>query len=92
MIAFYNELQLFLMTFPISFVEEVMLPKMNAATINKRTLREYVCWLGLTLFMGRFEGISNHCLWFSKEPITVDKGAPFWLNEWMSGNCYENIM
>ena len=43
--------------------------------------------------MGCFEGVSEHCQWFSKEPITVDKGAPFGLNEWMSGNCcYKETM
>ena len=76
MIAIFNELQLFLMTFPISFVKELMRPKMNAATINKISLREYVCLLGLTFFMGCFKGISDCCQWFSKEPIIVDKGAP----------------
>ena len=81
MIATYDELQLFLMTFLMNSVKEVMLPKMNAATINKITLRQYVCWLGLTFFKGCFEGVSDHHQWFSKGPITVDKHAPFWLNE-----------
>ena len=48
-----------------------MLPKMNAATINKVKLREYVSLLGLTFFIGYFEGVSDHCHWFSKEPITM---------------------
>ena len=77
--------------FPTNFVS-VILPKMNAATINKISLREYVYWLGLTVIMGCFEGISHHHQWFSKEPITVDKGAPFCLNKWMVGNQYKEIM
>ena len=69
------------MTFPISFAKKVILPKMNAATTNKISLREYVCWLGLTFFMGHFKEIPDHHQWFSKEPITVDKGPPFQLIE-----------
>ena len=42
--------------------------------------------------MGHFEGISDRWQWFSKKSITVDEGAPFWLNELLSDNCYEKIM
>ena len=73
-------------------MNEVMLPKMHAAIINKITLKEYVCWLGLTFFMGCFEGVSDCHQWFSKEPITVDECAPFWLNEWICGERYDEIM
>ena len=81
MISIYNELHFLFLTFLISSMKEVMLPKMNAAKINKITLREYISLLGLTFFMGYLEGILDHHQWFSKEPITVNKGAPFWLNE-----------
>ena len=74
----YDELALFLMTFPKEYITKTLLPTLNIS------LKEYVRWLGLTFFMACFEGVSNRKEWWSNSEPTREPGAPFRLINWMT--------
>ena len=74
------------LTDPKEYITKTLLPTLNIS------LREYVCWLGLTFFMACFEGVSNRKEWWSNSEPTREPGAPFRLINWMSGRRYDQIL
>ena len=42
--------------------------------------------------MACFDGITNRKLWWSKKPVSMFEGALFWLNKYMSGAWFEEII
>ena len=45
---------------------------------------EYFCWVGILLFMSCFKGVQQD-EWFANTPVLREYGAPYWLNDLMSG-------
>ena len=90
----YDELALFLMTFPLTYIKDILIPTMNKSlpSKDKMSLRKYIQWLGIIFFMAYFQGVSDPKQWFSKEPPKREGGVPFCCNDWMSNNQYEQIM
>ena len=80
-----DELELFRMAMPEEWVVDVVLPATNAIIEgDKLSLQDFYCFVGCHFFMACFEGISDRRLWWSSKPITIDEGAPFRLNNYMS--------
>ena len=81
-----EELSLFRMCFPESWVKEVLIPATNAEIRDGEdlTLSEFYRYLGCHFFMACFEGVSDRRMWWSAKPITMNEGAPFRLTEYMS--------
>ena len=46
LIAEYDELQLFMMAFPVKFLIDVLLPMANQSMMNEMDLSEFFVWLG----------------------------------------------
>ena len=95
-IKHYDELQLFQICFPMEYLKEVVVPETNKRlrkTKNKTLkLPEFITFLGLTLYMACYEGISDRDLWWSQETVSPKSGAPFRLGTYMSNNRYSDIM
>ena len=77
LIAEYDELQLFMMAFPVKFLIDVLLPMANQSMMNEMDLSEFFVWLGCIFFMACHPGVSDRRLWWSKKEISPREGAPF---------------
>ena len=73
-----DELALFCMCFPESFLFKVTLPAatdhIKGDTVN---LSEFYVWLGCRFYMACFYGQSDFQKWRSTRPIDMFDGAPF---------------
>ena len=92
MVTEYDELALFMITFPMNYIMDTLLPMINKLLTQKVSLHEYVRWIGLTFSVGCYKGRSNCKQWFLRDPELREEGAPFHLNDWMTGNQYEQIL
>lgn len=84
---------MFLLLFPMAFVQNVMLPKMNEALEGGFiiTYGEFLRFLGLCFFMATCSGFSRgDC--FSTTEINCRSGAPYRLTCWMSANRFNQIL
>ena len=84
-------LQLFKRLFPKKFMEEVMIPTMNQSMNNPGSYGEFLCWLGLWILMSTVDGSNWWSFWSSKD-INMFEGASFRLTQYMSRNCFEEIL
>ena len=55
------------------------------------TYHELLCWMGLWVLISTVDGSNHHLLWSSKS-VNIYEGAPFWLGEYMSHTCFEEIL
>jgi hypothetical protein len=90
-IASMTEFELFRMTFPVNFVEDVIIPTTNDKLGSPLKLGEFYKWLGCNFFMACFQGILDRKCWWSKEAISSYSGSPFWLNNAISFARYLEI-
>ncbi len=73
-----DKFALFQMAFPESFLIEVLIPQTNNNIDGKQlTFSEFYVWLGANFLLGCFEGIANRQDWWSMDPVTEFKGAPY---------------
>jgi len=80
-----DELALFRMCFPEKWVRETLLPATNKEIEGgPLSLSEFYVFLGCHFFMACFEGISDRRLWWSSKPISIEEGAPFRLQDYIS--------
>ena len=84
-------LQLFEHLFPKNFLQEVMIPTMNWKLSNPVSYGELLSWIGLWVLMSMVDGSDHQSFWSSKE-VNIYKGAPFLLMQFMSWNCFEEIL
>ena len=56
------------------------------------TTQEYIKWVGCWLYMSCWVGIRNQRDWWSTVAPSRHKGASFWLNNYISGNRFEQIL
>lgn len=88
-----SALDIWLVMFPIDFLEEVVIPQTNKKIKGEKlTFGEFIRWIGMWELMSCFVGIPSRRDWWSTQTITVDGGAPFRLNTYMSRNRFENIL
>ena len=52
---------------------------------------EWLCFLGIILFMSTFP-VSNRRDYWSSKPVNIEYGAPFRFNKWMTLNRFETIL
>jgi hypothetical protein len=90
-IAEMNELKLFRMCFPEKYINDVIIPETNKCLGTPMTLQEFYVWLGCIFYMACFEGVGNRVEWWLTTPIDMFKGAPFWLNRFITWNRYVEI-
>jgi hypothetical protein len=54
-------------------------------------MQEFYKWLGCHFFMACFQGIDNQDEWWSQQPISIFKGAPFRQSKFMTRNRFTDI-
>ena len=92
-IANMSPLQVFFLCYPKKYLTEVVIPATNPnLKLGPLDLRELVCFFGCIFYMSCFQGISDRKEWWSRSPPTMNSGAPFRLNKYMSGNRFEDIV
>jgi len=83
---------LFRLAFPESFIIEVLIPQTNKNIEGEElTLSEFYVWLGVNFLIGCCEGIVDRRDWWSTDPVTDFKGAPYRMSKYISGNRYDAI-
>ena len=90
-IAAKSEFELFRMTMPEQFIQDVVLPATNVFLTDEMTMGEFYKWLGCHFFMACFQGIKDRNDWWSTAPIDMFSGAPFRLNEFMTKRRFLEI-
>jgi hypothetical protein len=86
-----SALQLWMMAFPVDYLRDVVLPEINEVLEVRATLQEVLCHLGCFYYMACFTGIDDRRKWWSRDPPSMRGGAPFRLNEYMSGARFQAI-
>ena len=87
-----NELQLFLLCFPVKYLIDVVIPESNKHLAMPMTLKEFFVFLGAIFFMGCHPGVPNRDMWWSKKDISYEEGAPFRMNDFISITRFKAIM
>jgi hypothetical protein len=83
-VALMDELQLWLLCFPVEYIKDVVIAKLNEELDSPTDLQEFIVVLGCIHFMACYEGISDRRDWWSSKPISENEGAHFRLNKWIS--------
>lgn len=88
-----DKLALFRMCFPEEWVIGSLIPATNRelGRMAPLTLSEFYVWLGCHFFMCCYEGVSDRRMWWSAKPVSIDRGAPFRLNEFMSSLRFKEV-
>ena len=82
---------MFILLFPMDFVQNVMLPKMNKDLEGQPiTYGKFLCFLGLWFFVATCSGFS--IMFFSIIEIKFCAGAPYQLNCWILFNMFNQIL
>ena len=68
-----------------------MIPTMNWKLSNPVSYGELLSWIGLWVLMSMVDGSDHQSFWSSKE-VNIYEGAPFLLMQFMSQNCFEEIL
>jgi len=76
-VAEMNELELFLMCFPVKYIKSVIIPETNKHLQVPVSMQEFFVFIGCLFFMACHPGVEDRDSWWSTKPITPDKGAPF---------------
>jgi hypothetical protein len=87
-----DELELFLMCFPIKYIKNVVIPQSNKHLQVPITMQEFFVFIGCLLFMTCHPGVDDQDAWWSSRAISPNKSAPFCLNNYISKNCFKEIM
>ncbi|KAL3782253.1 hypothetical protein ACHAWO_010589 [Cyclotella atomus] len=90
-ISLMDELQLWLLCFPVEYIQNVVIKNVNKELETPTDIREFLTVLSCIHFMACYEGISNRREWWSLKPISEEDGAPFRLNQWISWTRFNNI-
>ena len=93
-VAEMNELKLFLLRFPVGFLQSTIIPEMNKhlAPAPNLTIHEFFVLVGCIFFMACHPGVADCDHWWSPKDISPSEGAPFHLNSYMSKNRFREIM
>jgi len=86
-------LQLFELFFPMEFVKDVMLPKMNERLEEEQaiTYGKWLCFIGLWFLMATTFSSNHHDFWANSEP-DMFTGIPWQLGHFMSRYCFDKIL
>ena len=86
-------LQVFFLCYPQKYLTEVVIPATNSnLTLGPTNLSEIISFFGCIFFMSCFQGVEERRDWWSKTPPSMESGAPFRLNEYMSRDRFEDII
>ena len=86
-------LQIFLLLLPKQMVQIIIAETnkiFNLTNTKKITYGEFLRWLGIQLLMSTCAGHSCRSFW-SMKPVSPFEGAPYCMNEYMSGRRFEAI-
>jgi hypothetical protein len=91
----FTKLDMFLLFFPYEYLEDVIVKETSKALVDQAhqpmTYGEFIRFLGCILFMSCFSGV-DRTDFFSSDPITMEKGAPYRLTQFMAGYRFQQIM
>jgi hypothetical protein len=91
-VAEMDELELFLLCFPVKYLKDVVIPQTNKHLTKYLSMQELFQFIGCILFMACHPGVEERDAWWSSKPISASEGAPFRLNDFMSRNRFKEIM
>lgn len=91
-VAEMDELELFLMCFPVKYIKSVIIPETNKHLQVPVTMQEFFVFLGCLFFMACHPGVEERDSWWSTKPVTPNEGAPFRLNSYMARSRFKGIM
>ena len=55
------------------------------------TIREFLCWIGIWLFLSTASVFWTQDFWLSR-PINRNEGAPYRINDWMARHRFDKIL
>ena len=84
-------LQLFECLFPWQYVEDVIIVKMNKKLKHPCSYGEFLRWIGIRVLISTVDGCDQHAFWSTKA-ISIYKGTPFWLGEFMTQSQFKEIL
>ena len=88
----YDELDVWLLAFPVQYLIDVVIPTTNPhLSLGVTTLNEFITYMGLRKYMSCYVGIEDYRDWWSREAPSMWKGAPWRFNEFMSLNRFNDI-
>ncbi len=91
-LAHYDELDTWLVCFPMRFLIDVVVPSTNPhLKMGVTTINEITTYLGLREYMSCFVGVEDYREWWSRDPPSMWKGAPWRFNEFMSISRFDDI-
>jgi hypothetical protein len=91
-VAELDELRLFMLCFPMDYIQNVLLPETNKYVSVEISLRGFFVFLGCLFFMACHPVDGERDVWWSKESISPKAGAPFRLNNYITRNRFKEIM
>ena len=84
-------MSIFLNMLPWDFFTKTILPETNKHLTNDLTVGEFLRFIGLWLIMATTEGNQRNDFWAST-PVSIFDGAPFRLNEYITGRRFKKIL
>lgn len=82
---------IFMTMIPWNYITTVLIPETNKQLATPLTMGEFLKFVGLWLIMATTSGSKRDDFW-SQKPISIFVGAPFRLNECMSGRRFRAII
>ncbi len=87
-----RELELFLMCFPIKYIKNIVIAQSNKHLQVPVTKQEFFVFIGCLLFIACHPRVDDQDVWWLSRAISPNKGSPFCLNNYISKNCFKEIM
>lgn len=83
-------LQMFILFFPVKFVENMALPQTSKnSEMEAVAKKEFFAFLGLILMMSCFDGVEDCQLWWVKDDPNMFEGLSFCFHEHVPRNHFE---
>ena len=87
-----KKLDLFFILFPVDYLKEILVNKINKLLKHPMDLGELIRCLGCWFYMCFWVIIINRRNWWSTVEPKISEGVPFRLNKYMSRNRFEVIL
>ncbi|KAL7554463.1 hypothetical protein ACHAWF_019026 [Thalassiosira exigua] len=87
-----EEIELFLMAFPVKYVRDVVIPETNKTLYPATDMTEMFRFFGAIFFMACHPGVPDRAMWWSKKEVSEKEGAPFRMNKWFTWDRFNDLM
>ena len=86
-----SKLELFLFFFPFGYLNTTLIPKIIKVLNDPLDLGESMKCVGCWLYMDCWVGITDRRDWWPVTMPVMHRGAPFWLNQYMSRHRFGEL-